>query len=390
LWDANFLTDVKRIEKLCDLLIERELTNFKICLETGVNDIIRAEKIMPKLRGIGVTHVGLGIESPNQETLKSMNKKINKDSCFRAVKILKEHNIKVQGFFIIGHYNETEEDTRKYPEYAHSLGVREALFMVMTPYPGTQIFNEYKVESKIKSFNWDLYNNFGTAVETKSMDIKTLKKLHVYCWGNFYVKFAFFNNSTPLGVVAHIIRKMAMFYSFLNLDPTNSRDEIKNYLLTYLESSCGEYNRETPRKNSFLLKTYKKFTMRFIKSPDESIDLQIVPCQDTYKLFIERPEKGTKPAGFVLDFETIIKLGERLTNNKLVAIASKFEIANSYKSLPERRFRKNLGLAFDQDILVTSANLVRYLFPVIIKGLLTMSLQAMKPKEQMPEKTGTG
>ena len=173
-------------------------------------------------------------------------------------------------------------------------------------------------------------------------------------------------------------------------DSTNSRDEIKNYLLTYLESSCGEYNRETPRKNSFLLKTYKKFTMRFFKSPDESIDLQIVPYQDTYKLFIERPEKGTEPAGFFLDFETIIKLGERLTNNKLVAIASKFEIANSYTSLPYRRFRKNLGLAFDQDILVTSANLVRYLFPVIIKGLLTMSLQAMKPKEQMPEKTGTG
>ena len=30
LWDANFLTDVKRIEDLCDLLIERKLTNFKI------------------------------------------------------------------------------------------------------------------------------------------------------------------------------------------------------------------------------------------------------------------------------------------------------------------------------------------------------------------------
>ena len=48
IWDANFLTNIKRAEKICDLLIERGLTNFKFGSESRVKDIIRAEKILGK------------------------------------------------------------------------------------------------------------------------------------------------------------------------------------------------------------------------------------------------------------------------------------------------------------------------------------------------------
>ena len=91
--DANFLTDVKRVEKLCDLMIERGITNFKIWTESRAEDIVRAEKIMDKLFKIGLRNISLGIESPNEETLKLMKEENKGDSVSKAAAILNDHNI---------------------------------------------------------------------------------------------------------------------------------------------------------------------------------------------------------------------------------------------------------------------------------------------------------
>ena len=65
--------------------------------------------------------------------------------------------MKAEGFFIIGHPHETEEDIRKYPEFAKRIGLNQrALFFVMTPYPGTQIYKEYKEKNLIESYDWEI------------------------------------------------------------------------------------------------------------------------------------------------------------------------------------------------------------------------------------------
>ncbi|MCF8216917.1 MAG: B12-binding domain-containing radical SAM protein [Chlorobium sp.] len=181
IWDANFLTNIKRAETICDMMIERGLTNFRIMTETRAKDLIRAERILGKLRKIGLSKVGLGIESPNTATLELMNKKNVLDDVSRAIALVRKNGVGAEGYFIIGHYTETVEDTLAYPEFAKNLGLRQALFMSMTPYPGTKIFDEYKSENKITSFDWDLYNNFCPVVSTRSMDTSTLVEMMVYC-----------------------------------------------------------------------------------------------------------------------------------------------------------------------------------------------------------------
>jgi magnesium-protoporphyrin IX monomethyl ester (oxidative) cyclase len=333
---------------------------------------------MGKLRRIGICHVGLGIESPSEATLESMNKNIKIDDCRRAVQILKDHNIKAQGFFIIGHYSEGVEETLRHPKFARELGLRNALFMVMTPYPGTQIYDEYKKEGKLKSLNWDLYNNFGTTVETRSMDSKTLKRMHANCWGQFYVPFAFNNNSSPLGVVANIIQKMVMFCTFFSIDETNSPDEIKIYLFEYLAASRGEHCRAMPYKKSLLLKLFQSFQIRFVLSTEKKIDLIIAPAGDTLRMRIHQPETFEMPQGFVIDFDRIIALGKNLNTNKLVTLASKIEIIKSVKDNPRLKEQKKRALFFDRDILVAGLKVFRCLAPVLVKGLVRTAVCSIK------------
>ncbi|MGB7510043.1 MAG: radical SAM protein [Pelodictyon phaeoclathratiforme] len=181
IWDANFLTNIKRAERICDLMIERGLTNFRIVTETRAKDLVRAERILGKLRRVGLSKVGLGIESPNEATLALMNKKNSLNDVARAIALCREHSIGAEGYFIIGHYTENMKETMVYPEFARSLGLRQALFMVMTPYPGTAIFNEYKSEGKIRSYDWDLYNNYCPVIETRTMNGDTLVAMLAYC-----------------------------------------------------------------------------------------------------------------------------------------------------------------------------------------------------------------
>jgi len=181
IWDANFLTNIKRAEAICDMMIERGLTNFRIVTETRAKDLIRAERILGKLRKIGLSKVGLGIESPNTATLELMNKKNVLDDVTRAISLVRDNGIGAEGYFIIGHYTEGVEDTVVYPDFARELGLRQALFMAMTPYPGTKIFDEYRSEGRITSLDWDLYNNFCPVVMTRKMDTLTLVQMMAYC-----------------------------------------------------------------------------------------------------------------------------------------------------------------------------------------------------------------
>jgi len=181
IWDANFLTNIKRVETICDLMIERGLTNFKIMMETRVKDVVRAERILGKLRKIGLKTVGLGIESPNPRTLELMNKGNAMGDVSRAISLMGQHEIDPEGYFIIGHHSETMKETMAYPEFAKALGLSLALFMVITPYPGTKIFDEYRHDGNVTSFNWDLYNNFSPVIKTEYMDPAALVKMMAYC-----------------------------------------------------------------------------------------------------------------------------------------------------------------------------------------------------------------
>jgi len=110
-----------------------------------------------------------------------MNKKNSLGDVSRAIELLDQHGIGAEGYFIIGHHSESEKDTMAYPEFAKSLGLKQSLFMSMTPYPGTRIFEEYRSEGNITSTDWDLYNNFSPVIKTASMETRDLVRMMAYC-----------------------------------------------------------------------------------------------------------------------------------------------------------------------------------------------------------------
>ncbi len=370
IWDANFLTNVKRVEKICDLMIDRGLTNFKIWTETRAGDIVRAEDIMDKLYRVGLRHISLGIESPNEETLKLMKKKNTGDDISKAVAILNKNRIKGQGYFIIGHYSETAEDTRRYPEYAESIGLRHAIFMIMTPYPGTAIYNEYKEENRIKSFDWDLYNNFCAVVETRGMDTRTLNMMFTHCYGRFYIKYSFMNQKKSFALLIPILQHMFQLYTIFNVKGRSGREDIKEYLFNFFEGSVGEHHiRPYPMRPPLLLRWFKKIKIRLRHSPGRNVDLNIEQREDSRHLVISKSEDTGPVRGPVIDMDDVLNLCSRISSEETVLLACKLE---PIKNNPRNRVRNILSVITDKDLLLSGFTIFQLMFKHAIKGVVSV------------------
>jgi magnesium-protoporphyrin IX monomethyl ester (oxidative) cyclase len=258
IWDANFLTNIKRAEAICDLMIERGLTNFRIVTETRAKDVIRAERILDKLHRVGLRKVGLGIESPNPETLAKMNKQNTLDDVSRAIDLLRNKSIGVEGYFIVGHHSESEADTMHYPGFARSLGLRNALFMAMTPYPGTNVFEECRSQEHITSYNWDLYNNFCPVVKTASMSNERLMTMMIYCYVAFFNYQTLLKQQNERGALRIFLRDISQFVFLALVNRNMGNEEIESAIFGAFECFAStepriEYPSRTPLKRPMSL-----------------------------------------------------------------------------------------------------------------------------------------
>jgi len=321
IWDANFLTNIGRAEKICDMMIERGLTNFRIMTESRAKDLVRAERILDKLRRIGLSKVGLGIESPSEATLALMNKKNSLDDVARAIELCNKNKIGAEGYFIIGHYTENVQDTIAYPEFARSLGLRQALFMVMTPYPGTGIFKEYKDEGKIRSFDWDLYNNYCPVIETRSMDSGTLIAMLAYCNVSFNrYKSAMKRNTTNAVLINFLIDLFQLTWLMRvnkNLSDKEIQELLYNALLMFLDNKKGEI--EQPAAST--CKTLQQpIQLRIRHTADKCIDYNLSERAGNRVLTMTTQHSNRPIAGPEIRLEKLIECACAVPMDKLMSL----------------------------------------------------------------------
>ncbi|MCP5006054.1 MAG: B12-binding domain-containing radical SAM protein [Planctomycetes bacterium] len=367
LWDANLLTSVDRIERIVDLMFENNLTNFKIWTESRSTDILKAEPIMQKLHDIGLRNMSLGIESPNLETLKKVGKGTTPQTCERAIELMRNYRIKVQGYFIIGHLNETIEDIRRYPEYAKMAGVKQAIFMVMTPYPGTRIYKDYKKENAITSYNWNMYNNFGTVVEPNNIDTKTLKKAAVYCWGKFYGVNPYSKGRTILDIVQNTIFRLIFVTIVEKNDERNSVPDLQDYMLEYLQTFVTSHLKDVDCKASCILKPLgRKIIFRFSHSNGTSVDFRFTVNGSSGNLTVTDETNTDGYRCIHITLEDILKLEEKLSIMRLVAITTRHQIAKANK---RKRILRYLALIFDRNLHASMYQIVAFLTKITGKNM---------------------
>jgi radical SAM superfamily enzyme YgiQ (UPF0313 family) len=119
--DDHFAADVKRVEKICDLILSRKI---KKTLATALRiEVAFHDEVLRKMFEAGFKVLSLGIESTSDKTLSEMEKGFDTHKVREACSRLRKYPFVLIGYFLIGNMGESEEDMLKIAAFADELGL---------------------------------------------------------------------------------------------------------------------------------------------------------------------------------------------------------------------------------------------------------------------------
>jgi len=155
-------------------------------VQARCDDIVRNKDALPKLRKSGLSWVLLGVENSDQSTLNAFKKEITPEEAKTAVKLLKKNDIFAHVMLIIGGRKDTVESIRKQREFANALDPDFVMFGVLTPFPGTHVYEEARRNGWIEDFNWSHYDMIHAIMPTETLSRSELQEQLYECYRSFY------------------------------------------------------------------------------------------------------------------------------------------------------------------------------------------------------------
>ena len=146
-FDDNMTLIKKRAEKICDLIIEKDI-DIEWFVPTGVRADTLDENLLKKMKASGCRGLRFAPESGVQRVVTQIiGKNLNLKDIEKAIVLTKKVGIKVGIFFILGLIGETKqdmEDTIKYAYKLRKLGADNFHFSIATPLYGTELYEQAK------------------------------------------------------------------------------------------------------------------------------------------------------------------------------------------------------------------------------------------------------
>ena len=210
--DALFLANGPRVLEICSLIGKR---GFKLGWGCQGHVQCVTREIIKAMDKAGCYEISLGIESGVQSILDRINKGTTLEGIREAIRIIKDNSdIHVEGLFVLGLPGERYEESLKTIEFAKSLPLDMAQFSVLTPYPGSPLFDELRMKGEIDSgvredgsvdpAVWDRYasyicfSNVAPVWITDAFDADSLRKLQKKALRDFYLR--------PAHILRHLRR----------------------------------------------------------------------------------------------------------------------------------------------------------------------------------------
>jgi hypothetical protein len=141
----------------------------------------------------GCVSLFLGVESLSPENLKDVNKAFNRVPQFEeAMKALHDHDIMVVAGFIFGLDHDDEGVFERTLRFCERNRIELPSFFVLTPLPGTPLFQKIESEGRLLHRDWSKYNGATVVFRPKLMTEETLQDgfnwvcKEGYSWGSIF------------------------------------------------------------------------------------------------------------------------------------------------------------------------------------------------------------
>ncbi len=183
--DDTFSVSHRRVDAICDLLISRKLD---VCWTASARVGSLNEPILRKMKAAGCRAIFLGFESGSQDVLDYLCKGVRVEDAFETMDLVRRVGLEVVGSFILGSPQDTEDTVRETIRFARKLSPNYAQFSILTPYPGTPLYEEALAKGWLTSPDWSQFDILRPVMKTPGISAKKLKRHLDWAFISFYLR----------------------------------------------------------------------------------------------------------------------------------------------------------------------------------------------------------
>ena len=148
--------------------------NLKWLGQTSVN-IVKDDEILDLCRKSGCMGLLVGFESLSNVNLAGMGKGFNRpDNYFDVIKKVHDYGIGINGSFVFGFDGDDEGVFERTVEFTIKAKLEIGYFSILTPYPGTGLYDKLISEGRIIDHDWSRYNTNNVVFKPKRMSAEKL------------------------------------------------------------------------------------------------------------------------------------------------------------------------------------------------------------------------
>jgi radical SAM superfamily enzyme YgiQ (UPF0313 family) len=208
-----------RLEVLSDLLIANGLNHVPWIFVNGIRANLATVDLLAKMKAAGLQRTAFGVETGDPDILVSIDKRLDHDAIRQAFQNADEVGLETIGFFIIGLPGDTRESMQRTIDFAIELDPLIANFSMMTPYPGTRVYEIVREQGHFLIEDWEDYVFFEQKArfEMGDMTAELVEEMYRRAYRQFYLR------PRP------ILRRLKSKGFWLNL-PRNARIALRTFL----------------------------------------------------------------------------------------------------------------------------------------------------------------
>ncbi len=203
--------------------------------------------LLEKAVACGLRSLFVGFETLNPNNLREQNKyqNLNRDYS-AAIRRLHDLGVMINGSFVFGMDNDDETVFDRTVEWAVAEGIETATFHILTPYPGTALYQRMAAQGRLLHSNWDLYDTRHVVFHPAKLTPENLEAGYWRAYHDFYRWGSIFKGASTKADLTRRLRHVAYAGGWKKFEPLWDwviRARRVTYMLPALEAILAGFGR---------------------------------------------------------------------------------------------------------------------------------------------------
>jgi radical SAM superfamily enzyme YgiQ (UPF0313 family) len=211
-----------------------------------IDAVLRGD-LIEKAAKAGLRSVFVGFETLSNSNLVQSNKKQNLDKNYEeAIRRLHSLGIMINGSFVFGLDDDNKDVFKRTVDWGVKNGLTTSTYHILTPYPGTRLYQSMKQQGRILHDDWNLYDTRHVVYKTNSLSARDLKRGYDWAYRSFYSWSNVWKASWQHDNLKHTIKHFAYAGGWKKFEPLWNfliKTRGLNKMLPLLEAILSKVNR---------------------------------------------------------------------------------------------------------------------------------------------------